>query len=307
LKVRREVLRNPEAPDILAHLRWLIDNDIQFHTQIVVTPEVNDGAYLEQSVRDLVALWPGVESVSVVPVGLTKHHRYEKRTNTREEAEAVLNAVNRWQTAFRDEFGVNFVYPTDEWYLVTDRPIPPTGFYDGLDLTENGLGMVRRFMDDWEMVRNELTEQSVVSSMTLVTATLFAPTLEAYAAEFAELVGVKTEVVPVVNERLGETITVAGLLMGEDVMRQLQERELGDVLVLPRVMFDHPDGVSLDDHSPMDVATALGRPVALVDMMGDLVDIVQGRPALYFDPENAKLINPDAIQKDGGWAVEKYL
>lgn len=307
LEVRREVLRNPEAPDILEQLRWLIDNDIQVHTQIVVTPGVNDGAYLEQSVRDLAALWPGVESVSVVPVGLTRHHKYEKRTNTREEAEAVLNAVNRWQTAFRDEFGANFVYPTDEWYLVTNRPIPPAGFYDGLDLTENGLGMVRRFIDDWETVRKELTGQPVVPSVTLVTATLFGPTLEEYAAEFAALAGAKAEVVPVVNQRLGESITVAGLLMGEDVMRQLQERELGDVVVLPRVMFDHPDGVSLDDRSPMDVAKAVGRPVALVDMMGDLVDIVQGRPALYFDPKNAKLINPNAIQKDGGWAVEKYL
>ena len=307
LELRRELLRNPDAPDILEQLRWLIGNDIQVHTQIVVTPGMNDGAHLERSVRALAELWPGVESVSVVPVGLTKHHKYEKRPNTRAEAVAVLDALADWQDEFRRDFGVNFVYATDEWYLVTERPIPPAEYYDGLDLTENGLGTVRRFEDDWSTAKGELTASPVVSSLTLVTGTLFAPTLAALAAEFTALSGVQAAVVPVVNERLGSTITVAGLLMGEDVIRQLQGLELGEVVVLPRVMFDHPDGISLDDRSPLDVARALGRPVALADMMGDLVDIVYGRPSLFFDAEKGSAINSEGIQKDGGWAVEKYL
>jgi hypothetical protein len=91
------------------------------------------------------------------------------------------------------------------------------------------------------------------------------------------------------------------------VIEGLHGRDLGEVVVLPRVMFDHPDGISLDDRSPLDIARALDRPVALADLMGDLVDIVYGKPALYFDPSGKTLINPDDITLDGGWAVEKYL
>lgn len=184
---------------------------------------------------------------------------------------------------------------------------PRWGAYDGLDLTENGLGMVRRFVDDWAEVKGELVEEAKVATLTLATGALFAPTLRDHAEEFAALSGVTTEVFAITNERLGESITVAGLLMGEDIIAQLKDLPLGDVVVLPRVMFDHPDGISLDDKSPLDIARALGRPLALVDMMGDLVDVIYGRPALYFDPVSGKLINPDGIPKDGGWAVEKYL
>jgi NifB/MoaA-like Fe-S oxidoreductase len=205
--------------------------------------------------------------------------------------------------------GVNFVYPTDEWYLVTERPIPPLEAYDGLDLQENGLGMVRAFVEEWGESRGEVGKRAKTKSLTLVTGKLFGPVLEKYAAEFAEKSGVRVDVVAVVNERLGETITVAGLLMGEDVIGQVGERELGEVVVLPQVMFDHPDGIALDDVSPGEVAKALGRPVALADMMGDLVDVVYGRPGLYFEPtgEVASEAASKTIQMDGGWAVEKYL
>lgn len=308
LELRRAVLRNPDAPDILEQLEWLIDAGIAVHTQIVVTPEVNDGEHLQQTIVDLAALYPGVRSVSVVPVGLTRHHRYGRRPNTVTEANAVLDAVHKWQAQFRHDLGVGFVYATDEWYLVAERPIPPMETYDGLDLTSNGLGLVRRFLDDWATAQSELDgATSTIASLTLATGTLFAPTLAEHAAEFSELSGVEVKVVPVVNQQLGETITVAGLLMARDVIEQLSAHDLGEVVVLPRVMFDHPDGISLDDHSPLDVARALGRPIALADMLGDLVDLTQGRPALYFDPAGGAVISPDEIGSEGGWAVEKYL
>lgn len=306
-ELRRKYLRNPDAPDIMEQLAWLVDEGIEVHTQIVVTPEVNDGPILEKSVRDLAELYPGVATVSVVPVGLTTHHKYGMRTNTAAEANRVLDQCEAWQREYHDQFGINFVYPTDEWYLVTGRPIPPLEAYDGYDLTENGLGQVRRFMDDWTETQKELTEEPLVKRLTLVTGTLFAPTLSDYASEFTSKSGVATEVVPITNTRLGATITVAGLMMGQDVIAQLAERDLGDVVVLPRVLFDHPNGISLDDVSPMDVSKALNRSVALVDMMGDLVDIIYGRPALFFRPTGERIITTSSIQKDGGWAVEKYL
>ena len=116
-----------------------------------------------------------------------------------------------------------------------------------------------------------------INTLTLVTGTLFAPTLGKVAAEFARLTGIALEVMPVENRRLGETITVAGLLMGEDVINHLQGRSLGDLVVLPRIMFDHPDGIALDDVGPDQIAHALGRPVILVDGMGELWQTVSGK------------------------------
>ncbi len=307
LELRRQYLRNPDAPDIMEQLRWLISEGIEVHTQIVVTPGVNDGAHLERSIRDLADLFPGVLTVSVVPVGLTRQHRYGMRTHTEAECMQVLDACHAWQAEYRSRFGVNFVYPTDEWYLVTGQPIPLLDAYDGYDLTENGLGQVRRFIEDWAEARKELAEPARVARLTLATGTLFAPTLAHYADEFSQRTGVAVEVVPVVNSRLGNTITVAGLLMGGDVIAQLRDRDLGDAVVLPRVMFDHPDGIALDDISPGDIARDLQRPVALADMMGDLVDLIHGRPALYFLPDGGRMIRPGSIHKEGGWAVEKYL
>lgn len=315
LALRQRFLRHDGAPDIMQQLTWLVENGIEVHTQVVVVPGVNDGPHLEKSIRDLAALHPGVLSVSVVPVGLTKHHKYGMRVHTVPEAETILERCHTWQDDYKAQFGAHFVYPTDEWYLVTKRPIPPRERYDGLSLEENGLGMVRRFLEEWEQSLPEVEghalfwdlESMPVKSLTLATGALFAETLKVHAGDFADTTGVPTEVIPITNTRLGETITVAGLLMGQDVGAQLAGHELGEVVVLPRIMFDHPDGISLDGMSPLDVAKAIGRPVALADLMGDVVDVLHGQAPMLFDPVQGPQISPDAIHRDGGWAVEKYL
>ncbi|MGQ0603066.1 MAG: DUF512 domain-containing protein, partial [Anaerolineales bacterium] len=318
LENRRACLANKNAPDILAQLRWLAERGIETHTQLVITPELNDGHWMKQSLRDLAALYPAVRSVSVVPVGLTKHHKYGRRPHIVAEARAVLEAVSRWQAEFVSHSGVRFAYPTDEWFLLTDTPIPPKKYYDGLALEENGLGQVRGFLEEWRRAKRELGNKGqgtrdkglhhvslATRHATLVTATLFAPTLQKAAGEFDSLASTRLEVVPVLNERLGHTITIAGLLMGTDVIEQLKGRALGEFVVLPRVMFDHPDGISLDDITPMQIATALGKPVFLADALGDVLDAFTGRNTLAFNPANpARAPQP---MKAGGWAVEKYL
>ncbi|HRE26558.1 MAG TPA: DUF512 domain-containing protein, partial [Anaerolineales bacterium] len=267
LENRRACLANPKAPDILEQLNWLAERGIEMHTQLGGTPGLNDGACLEKSVRDLAELYPAVQSVSVVPVGLTKHHKYGRRPHTVDEARAVLKAVAGWQKEFQADLGVRFAYPTDEWFLVTNTRIPARAYYDDLQLQENGLGLVRDYLDDWRGVKRELKvlvergmwseergtrgeapialRSSLLATATLATATLFAPTLAKTAAEFDAIAGTRLEVVPILNERLGRTITVAGLLMGEDVIAQLRGRDLGAFIALPRVMFDHPAGISL--------------------------------------------------------------
>jgi putative radical SAM enzyme (TIGR03279 family) len=307
LEVRRKCLRNDAAPDILEQLRWLADHDIEVHTQLVITPDLNDDPHLERSIRDLAALWPAVQSISVVPVGITKWHKYHERPCTRDEMRIVVDEVERYQQEFLDKLGVRFAYLTDEWYLQLGEPIPSKAYYDGLALEENGLGMVRGFLDDWRRIKRELKEhkRAQYNHATLVTGTLFAPTLTKAAAEFSKVSGWSLDVAPITNARLGVTITVAGLLVGEDVIAQLGSRELGDILVLPRIMFDHPQGIALDDKSALDVARALDRPVALADAMGDVLDALTGCNRLLVRPTDEVI--PPEVMKAGGWAVEKYL
>ena len=291
-ELRRQFLRNATAPDVMEQLRWLAARHIDVHTQLVIVPGFNDGEWLARSIRELAELWPtggggGVLSISVVPVGLTRHHKYGMRPHTPAEAAATLDFVEALQPEFLARFGIRFVYPTDEWYLVTERDVPPLDAYDGQELHENGLGMVRVFLDDWAAVREEIAataDPPPSRTITLATATLFAPTLRRTAAEFAALTGCDVTVVPILNTRLGETITVSGLLMAGDAIEQLKAAGVGDLVVLPRVMFDHPDTISLDDVSPQDVANRLGRPVALADSLGDVWDALRGVSRVMFWP-----------------------
>lgn len=308
LEARRVCLANKTAPDVLGQLKWLAERGLQAHTQLVITPGLNDGKILEQSIRDLSKLYPAVQSVSVVPVGLTKHHKYGQRANTVAECEAVLDMVDTWQARSLKKFGVHFVYATDEWYLVTGRPLPPKKKIDGLALEENGLGMVRNFLNAWRREQRELaTLKSKIKNrkFTLVTGTLFAPVLAKATGQFNALAQTQMTVAPVTNVRLGDGITVAGLLMGQDVMTQLTDRDLGEIVVLPRIMFDHPQGISLDDVAPLDIARALNRPIYLADLLGDVIDVFTGENPLRFLPTDPD-IAPE-VMRAGGWAVEKYL
>ncbi len=287
LQKRRDFLRNQRAPDVMDQLHDLAEWGMEAHTQLVIVPEFNDGAWLRQSVEELAALWPTVRSISVVPVGLTSHHKYHMRGNTKEESTAVLQYINQMQPRFQEQFGIRFVYATDEWYLSADAPIPPTEAYDGQQLEENGLGQVRRFFADWEGVQKEMTEYEgalAYETVTLVTATLFAKILGETAVTFTELSAVQTAVVPITNRALGDTITVSGLLMGKDVMAQLQETALNDLVILPHVMFDHPDRITLDDITPQQVADTLHCPIALADTMGDVWDALIGANTLIYQP-----------------------
>ena len=313
LRIRRACLRNPAAPDIMEQLRWLAAHEIEVHTQLVVTPGLNNGPYLGQSIRDLATLWPHVQSVCVVPVGLTKHHKYDRRPLNKAEMRAIVDEVQGYQQKYLKQFGARFVYLTDEWYLQLGETVPPKSHYDDLALEENGQGMVRNFLDDWKLVKKEirgkLTEgkrlRTRYKSATLVTATLFGPMLTKAAHELTRLTHLPVDVAPIVNERLGESIVVAGLLMGEDVIAQLRQRELGEVVVLPRIMFDHPQGVALDDVSPLQIAQRINRPVALADLMGDALDALTGRNRLLIKPSDEVI--PLSVMKAGGWSIEKYL
>lgn len=258
--LRRRILGNPRAPDVLDGLLRLAAMGIEVHTQLVLVPGLNDGSHLDRSIGDLAGLYPAVRSVSVVPVGLTKFHRGGCRPYTVEEMRRVWEQVTAWQRRLRRQLGVRFVYLSDEWYLRLGKPVPPASAYDGLDLTENGVGLVRVLLDRWRRVERELAALGG-PSQTWVTGALMAPVLEGLGARFADRTGIRADVVPVPNRFFGETVTVAGLLTGQDVVAHLRERPSSGTVVLPDVMFRGPQGQSLDEMHPDDLSRALSRPV----------------------------------------------
>ncbi|MFP4345240.1 MAG: DUF512 domain-containing protein [Anaerolineales bacterium] len=264
-ELRRQLLHHPEAGAVLEQLVRLVEMGIEVHTQAVLVPGRNDGVHLDRTITDLAALHPGVRSLSVVPVGLTRRHGPEVRPYTDEEAAVVLEQMLAWQVEFHETLETPFVYPSDEWYLRAGHPSPPPEAYGELlpALVENGVGMLSLFAAGWPATARSLASLGE-GKQTWITGTLFAPVLRRYAARFTEEQGLEVEVVAVSNRLFGETVTVAGLLAVEDILAALEGHAPGEVLVLSEAIFRGPKGQSLDERTPADLARASGRRVHLV-------------------------------------------
>ena len=275
LALRRRILGNPAAPDVMDQLRRLGELGIQLHTQVVLMPGLNDGPALVQTVAELATLYPAVQSIAIVPVGLTRYHRCDLRPYRPDEAEPIVDQINAWQREYRKQHSLNLVYASDEWYLLAGHEVPSADEYDGFPQLENGVGLTRVFLDEWEKAKSKVQGSTFkVGKIVLVCGTLIAPLLEEIAAEFRQLTGLEVEVIPVVNEFFGPTVTVSGLLTGQDVIAALQGRDLGDVVFLPRTLFDAAGEVTLDDMTPLDIRARLGTRVEIAGAMGELVGLL---------------------------------
>lgn len=186
------------------------------------------------------------------------------RTFRRDEAAAVIELLEPYQRRFRAALGYGLVYPSDEFYLLAEQPLPPARVYDGYDQIENGVGMVRKFQDDWEQVRHKLPSRVREPRRVVVaTGTLAEPVLRPMIERINRIPGVEVVLQPVLNEFFGETVTVAGLLTGGDVVAQLRPLMPADLVVLPRVMFDFAGERTIDEWSPERISQALGAPIVL--------------------------------------------
>jgi putative radical SAM enzyme (TIGR03279 family) len=281
LALRRRMLRNRVAPSVVEQLERLGSLGIQVHAQIVLVPELNDGPHLARTVDDLAFLYPTVQSIAVVPLGLTRYHHCAFRTYYEpEEVRPILAQISAWQRAYRRQHGLNLVYASDEWYLLAGLQVPPAEAYDGFPQLENGVGLTRVFLDERLQVagrRSQVTgRKSQVAKFTLVCGTLIASLLEDVAAKLAGRTGSEIEVVPVVNEFFGPTVTVSGLLTGRDVIEALRGRDLGEGVFLPRAMFDASGKLTLDDISPSGMGERLGVRVEVAGTMGEVIHSLTG-------------------------------
>ena len=245
-KVRCEMMHNRFAGELMDKLERLFAAGIEVHTQIVCCPGYNDGVILAKSFHDLYARHPHVLTMAVVPVGITKHREglHPLRTFTKEEAAALIDQVTPWQRQCREETGKTFIYLGDEFYLLAGRDVPAAEWYDGFPQLENGIGLTRSFVDEWQATLPSLSSYQAASPAVIPVGesafTVLQPLLDALNKQF----NTAHSFVPVPNQFFGGKVNVTGLLTASDILRTCKES--GKRLILPAVVLNN-DKLFLDD------------------------------------------------------------
>lgn len=261
--LRARMLGRKKTDDLDRKLRKLIRGGVRIHAQVVLVPGINDGAMLEKTVFDLRALHPGLQSVAIVPLGLSDHGRHKSALPpiTSPYSRRLVRMVAPWQQRFHRETGEAFAYLADEFYLQGGVAIPEKEHYGDFTQIEDGVGMVRNFLDEFDREMRRRRKRLPRLNGTLATGTLFFPILNSCAMRFNEAFGSNLRVRAARNRFMGKRITVAGLLGGADFIRALWDDDLGDFVIIPQEAVSRAEGVLIDDLSIEDLALRLGRPV----------------------------------------------
>ena len=278
--LRCRMLNNRFAGEALKQLDRLWEAEILMNGQIVLCKGINDGEELERTIADLSRYLPHMQSVSVVPVGLTRYREglYPLKPFEKEDAVRVLETVHRWQDKLYREHGNHFIHAGDEWYILAGEEMPEEERYDGYLQLENGVGMIRLFKNEFAQALGEREGDDRQLSLSMATGRLAYPYISEALAQIREkFPGVQVSLYEIRNEFFGESITVAGLLTGQDLIRQLTARKLGDTLLLPSVMFKSGEEIFLDDVTLAELERALQVKVNIVKSSGqDFLSAVLG-------------------------------
>ena len=261
---------------------------IELNGQIVLCKGVNDGAELERSISDLTKYIPNLQSVSVVPVGLSKYRDglYPLEPFEKEDACNVIDMIEKWQKKVYDEHGIHFIHASDEWYFLAGREFPEAERYDGYIQYENGVGMMRLLLDEYGEALYALRTghadelNSIKREISLATGRLVYPCIQQIAERAMEVCpGLKVHVYEIVNEFFGERITVSGLLTGQDIIKQLKGRELGTTLYLPENLLRSGEDYLLDDVKIGDIEKELDIKIGISKCDGhELAAVLFGVP-----------------------------
>lgn len=280
-KLRCKMLNNRFAGEALLKLDRLYQGGVLMNGQIVLCKGINDGAELENTIEKLTGYIPCMQSLSVVPVGLTKYREglYPLEPFEKEDARKVLSIIHKWQQYCMEKHGVHFVQAGDEWYLLAEMEIPPEENYDGYLQLENGVGMMRLLENEFLEELSHIKGEAIKRKVSIATGLLAYPLIQRLTGKLSEkFPGLKAEVIPIRNDFFGERITVSGLLTGGDLIAQLKGRKLGDALLLSRSMLRSGEEVFLDDVTVKDLKNSLQVPVDIVKSSGqDLLHAVIGR------------------------------
>ncbi len=283
--LRCKMLHNRFAGDVLRYLERLYERGIEMNGQIVLCKGVNDGDELIQTIEDLSNYLPVMKSVSVVPAGITKYRKglYPLELFQKEEAAAVIDCIEHFQELFYKQYGLHFVHASDEFYLLAEREVPKAERYDGYLQLENGVGMMRLLMEEFMEGLKKRVQQPEYQkertqkkqSLSIATGKLAYPLMK----ELAEMVtkqypGIRIHVYCIQNDFFGETITVSGLITGQDLVRQMLEKKqcgshMGTTLFISSNMLRMGEQVFLDDMTLEQAETQLGMQICPIDSDGE--------------------------------------
>lgn len=284
-ELRCKMLHNRFAGEALKKIDRLYEAGTEMNGQIVLCRGVNDGKELAYTIEQLSKYAPVMQSVSVVPVGLSKYREglYPLEPFTKEDACEVIDLIEKWQKINYERHGIHFIHASDEWYILAEREMPEEGRYDGYIQLENGVGMLRLLHEEVMDALDEKTDDGKEEELSIATGRLPYPYLDKLVKGIMKVYpGRKVHIYPIRNDFFGEKITVAGLITGQDLIAQLKDKPLGDRLILPSVMFKSGEEVFLDDITKTQAEDALQIPINIVKSSGyDLVDAI-------LDPEAAR-------------------
>lgn len=270
-ELRCKMLHNRFAGDALRHLERFYDNQIEMNSQIVLCKGINDGKELERTIEDLAKYYPYMQSLSVVPVGLTKYRDGLEQLEkfNREDSIKIIELIRKYQEKYLKELGTRFVHASDEWFIVGELPIPEEDYYEGYGQIENGVGMVRSLMDEVKEEIEKAAGDEKKRELSLATGKLAAPILKELIENMKEKYpNLTVHVYSIENDFFGKDITVAGLITGQDILAQLKEKKLGQYLLIPDVMLRSGERVLLDDITVDDLEKALQIPIRIVQSDG---------------------------------------
>lgn len=273
-ELRVKMLHNRFAGKIMDQMKKLYEAGIIMNGQIVLCKGVNDGEELKKTIQDAGSFLPYMESLSVVPVGLSKYREglYPLEPFTSEDAQEVLNIIHSYQEQFMDEYETHFVHASDEWYILADEPLPDEDNYDGYVQLENGVGMLRLQKQEFLMALHEDSEkapQVQKKHCTLATGKLAGPFIQELVNQFNEKhPEIQADVVEITNQFFGPRITVSGLLTGQDIISELKGKDLGTQLLLPVNVLRSGEDVLLDDVHLSEIEKTLQVPVRIVQSNG---------------------------------------
>lgn len=282
-ELRKKMLSHVHADRIMEHLKRFADNGMSFHCQVVLCPGINDGPELDRTLCDLASLAPHALTVALVPVGLTRYreHLYPLRPYTKEEALTVVAQAEAFQKEMLKKHGTRFVFPSDEFYQIAGLEIPVADTYEDFPQFENGVGLLARLREEFrEAYRlaqrfdpdgKEIVPRRVV----MATGTSVAPFMQALLNE-CPIPGVQIAIHPIVNRFFGETVTVSGLITGQDLVAQLKGVEADEILITESMLREGED-IFLDDMTLQEAQEALGIRIHPVpDDGADLLDALRG-------------------------------
>jgi putative radical SAM enzyme (TIGR03279 family) len=278
-EVRIRLLKNPRAGQILQQIKWFQERRLQIHAQVVVCPGINDGIHLERTLLDLAQFHtgevPSVTSVAVVPVGLTRFRPKEDELIpvSREKAAEVICQVQALQSKFRQQLGSNFAWLADEWFLIAGEELPSEAHYEDYPQIDNGVGSIRAFLKQFSAAAQRLPQQIYPPrQFTWVVGNAVEQAFQPILHQLNQVNGLRLDMVALCSNYWGQTITVTGLLTGQDLLKGLQGKNLGDAILLPALMLKHGDTCFLDDMIVEELARTLNTPIVPVRGVEELIE-----------------------------------